>query len=106
MIKRSELTARIGNKFPQLPEEDVRMVVQCILDGISNALAKGRRVEVRGFGALTVRTRAPRLAHNPKSGQAVAVPGKRKIHFKPSHSLTGNLLKGEQLRINSSDPFP
>ena len=71
------------------------MVVQCILDGISNALAKGRRVEVRGFGALSVKTRPPRLAHNPKSGQKVVVPEKQRIYFRPSHSLIDSLIKSD-----------
>ena len=86
MIK-SELVVRIGKKFPQLPEKVVTMSVNMIVDTMSEALADGQRIEIRDFGGFALRYRAPRNAHNPKTGTKVFTLPKYTLHFKPGKEM-------------------
>ena len=72
MVK-SELVARLAEKNPHLYQRDVERIVTTIFEEISSALSRGDRVELRGFGAFSVKQRAPRVARNPRTGQAVQV---------------------------------
>jgi integration host factor subunit beta len=67
--------------------EDVENAVNCILDRMINALTVGERIEIRGFGSMTLRYLAPRLGRNPKTGERVKVPEKYVPHFKPGATL-------------------
>jgi len=72
MIK-SELVARLTERYPHLYHRDVERIVSTVLDKITDALAAGHRVELRGFGAFSVKTRPSRLGRNPRTGEPVAV---------------------------------
>ena len=92
MIK-SELVQVIADKNPHLYHRDVENVINAILDEITNALAEGNRVELRGFGAFSVKNRPPRQARNPKTGEKVAVEEKWVPFFKTGKELRERLNK-------------
>jgi len=71
----------------QLPYKDVELAVRHIVERMSNALANGERIEVRGFGSFSLHYRPPRVGRNPKTGDAVALAGKHVPHFKPGKEL-------------------
>ena len=86
MIK-SELIDKLAEANPHLYHRDVERVVNTILDGITDALAEGDRVELRGFGAFSVRRRPARVGRNPRTGESVAVKEKHVPFFKPGKEL-------------------
>lgn len=86
-MTRSELIQQLAVKFSQLTVSDIDMAVRTILDEMSRTVAKGRRVEVRGFGSFGINRRPARKARNPKSGATVMVPAKYAPHFKPGKEL-------------------
>lgn len=86
-ITRSELVERLAQAFPQLLPRDVELAVKTLLDTMSQALAEGKRIELRGFGSFVMHHRPPRQGRNPKSGEAVMVPEKHVPHFKPGKEL-------------------
>ena len=86
MIK-SELIAKIAASNPHLYHRDIERIVNVIFDEIVDALAKGDRVELRGFGAFTVKHRPPRSGRNPRTGREVKIPPGRTIRFKPGKDL-------------------
>ena len=94
MIK-SELILRIAEQNPHLYERDVEAVVNAILGRISDALVAGDRVELRGFGAFTVKVREARTGRNPKTGEAVPVADKRVLTFKTGKGMQGRLNAAE-----------
>lgn len=93
MIK-SELVARVAERRPDLAAKDVDAAVSAIFDEISDALVRGDRVELRGFGAFSVKDREARTARNPRTGEPVEVPAKRLPAFKPGKELRERLNKG------------
>ncbi len=95
MIK-SELVQRIAARNPHLYQRDVERIVNTILDEIVRALKEDNRVELRGFGAFSVRYRKARIARNPRTGEPVEVPEKKVPHFK-----TGKELRE---RLNADNP--
>ena len=90
MIK-SELIQRISQKYPHLYHRDVERIVNRLFDEITGALAKGNRVELRGFGAFSVKDRPARLGRNPRTGEPVQVPGKHVPFFKTGKELRERL---------------
>ena len=86
MIK-SELVQKISEENPHLFQRDVERIVSTIFEEINVALAKGRRVELRGFGAFSVKKRKPRLGRNPRTGSKVQVDQKFVPFFKPGKLL-------------------
>ena len=86
MIK-SELVLKIAEQNPHLYQRDVENIVNAILDTIADALARGDRVELRGFGAFSAKRREARTGRNPRTGAAVAVAGKAVPYFKPGKEL-------------------
>jgi integration host factor subunit beta len=94
MIK-SELVQKIADRNPHLYHRDVERIVNRILDEIIAAMHTGARVELRGFGAFSVKSRDGRLGRNPRTGEAVAVTPKKVPFFK-----TGKELR---LRMNKKD---
>ena len=90
MIK-SELVQMIADKNPHLYHRDVENVVNSILDEITHALAEGNRVELRGFGAFSVKNRPARVARNPKTGEKVSVEEKWVPFFKTGQELRERL---------------
>jgi integration host factor subunit beta len=86
-MTKSELIARLAERFPQLVAKDADFAVKMILDALSEALAKGDRIEIRGFGSFSLNYRPPRVGRNPKSGDKVSVPEKWVPHFKAGKEL-------------------
>lgn len=86
MVK-SELIVRIVDKFKQLPENDVELGVNQILENMSDTLAKGNRIEIRGFGSFLLHHRPSRNAHNPRTGEKVVTMPKYAPHFKPGKQI-------------------
>jgi integration host factor subunit beta len=86
-LTRSDLIAELAAANPQLRGDDVETIVATIFAGITGALARGDRVELRGFGAFTVRRRDPRVSRNPRNGAAVAVDAKSVPFFKSGKDL-------------------
>jgi integration host factor subunit beta len=84
---RSELVARLQAEYPDMRAQEVESMVEVVLDEIVRALEKGDRVELRGFGAFSVRRRAARQGRNPRTGAAVKVAAKNVPFFKPGKEL-------------------
>jgi len=87
MIK-SELVQKIADENPHLYQRDVERIIGTILDEIVDAMASGKRVELRGFGAFSVKKRDARTGRNPRTGESVQVEEKHVPFFK-----TGKLLR-------------
>ncbi len=90
MIK-SELVQHIANQNPHLYQRDVENIVNAILNEITQALAQGNRVELRGFGAFSVKSRKPRIGRNPRTGESVNVAAKSVPFFKTGKELRERL---------------
>ena len=90
MIK-SELVQIIANRNPHLFQRDVENIVNAIFDEITDALAAGNRVELRGFGTFSTRERDARVGRNPRTGSSVDVPAKRVPYFKPGKEMRERL---------------
>ena len=90
MIK-SELVKVLKEKLPELQQRDVELAVNCILAQMSDAITKGERIEVRGFGSFDLHHRAPRIGRNPKTGESLSLPAKVKVHFKPGKEMRGRV---------------
>jgi integration host factor subunit beta len=88
---RSELLQTLARENPGLRAEEVERVVDVFFDEISDRLARGGRVELRGFGAFSTRERDPRQGRNPRTGESVSVPGKRVPYFKPGKEMRQRL---------------
>lgn len=86
-MTKSELIARLAVRFPQLVAKDADYAVKMILDAMTEALARGDRIEIRGFGSFALNYRPPRIGRNPKSGDKVEVPAKYVPHFKAGKEL-------------------
>jgi integration host factor subunit beta len=86
MIK-SELVQKITTQNPHLHQSDVQKLVNAVIDGIVSALARGDRVELRGFGAFSVKHRSSRNARNPRTGAQVTVDQKRLPYFKAGKEM-------------------
>ena len=86
-MTKSELIARLAMRFPQLVAKDADFAVKEILDAMTEALAHGDRIEIRGFGSFALNYRPPRVGRNPKSGSSVEVPEKYVPHFKAGKEL-------------------
>lgn len=86
-MTKSELIARLAERFPQLVVKDADFAVKMMLDAMSEALVRGDRIEIRGFGSFALNYRPPRVGRNPKSGEKVSVPAKWVPHFKAGKEL-------------------
>ena len=95
-MTKSELIELLTQRQAHLKGEDVDLAVKAMLEMMGGALAAGDRIEVRGFGSFSLHFRPPRTGRNPKTGDAVALPGKHVPHFKP----------GKELRERVSDVQP
>lgn len=86
-MTRSDLVEELAARFNQLTHRDAEFAVKTLLDAVSDALVRGNRIEIRGFGSFSVNRRPPRMGRNPRSGESVAIPEKRVPHFKPGKAL-------------------
>ena len=90
-MTKSELILRLAEKSPHLNHRDVERIVSTIFDEITAALARGDRVELRGFGAFSVKKRRARIGRNPRTGQSVHVADKHVPFFKTGKQLRERL---------------
>ncbi len=95
MIK-SELIERVGQRNPHLFQRDVEHIVPAILEEIVTALSRGDRVELRGFGAFSVKNRPARTGRNPRTGAQVSVAEKHVPFFKTGKDMRERLNGGER----------
>lgn len=95
-MTKSELIEILTQRQAHLKADDVDLAVKSLLDMMGGALSNGERIEIRGFGSFSLHYRPPRTGRNPKTGDAVALPGKYVPHFKP----------GKDLRDRVSDVTP
>jgi integration host factor subunit beta len=98
MLIKSQLIAEISQQMPHLPEKDIALSVNSIIEQMSEVLSQGGRIEIRGFGSFCLHYRPPRKAHNPKTGEKLVTQPKYAVHFKP----------GKELReqVNASKDIP
>lgn len=93
-MTKSELIQRLAEANPHLYLRDVERIVTTIFEEITDALAGGNRVELRGFGAFSVKERGARIGRNPRTGEAVNVPAKFIPYFKTGKQLREKLNSG------------
>ena len=99
-MTKSEVIERIAKKQLHLPLKDVELSIKQILALMSNSLANGERIEIRGFGSFSLHYRAPRIGRNPKTGEPVSLSGKHVPHFKPGKDLKLQVNQGRQNEIS------
>ena len=97
-MTRSNLIAELAASHPHLRQADVELLVTTIFGLITDTLARGQRVELRGFGAFTVTRRKPRIGRNPRTGEEVPVAEKTVPFFRASSMLLGRLNRGGMKR--------
>lgn len=90
-MTKSELIARLAAANPHLYQRDIERIVTTIFEEISASLARGDRVELRGFGAFSVKQRGARIGRNPRTGEAVSVTSKYIPYFKTGKQLREKL---------------
>ena len=93
-MTKSDLIAALASEQKSLSERDVDLAVKALLQQMSDALASGKRIEIRGFGSFSLHYRAPRIGRNPKTGEAVAIPGRYVPRFKPGKELSERVNAG------------
>jgi len=92
-MTKSELIQQLSKRYPYLYQRDVERLVTTILESISQTLVEGGRVELRGFGAFSVRKREPRKARNPKNGAEVFIGARHTIYFRTGKELRERINK-------------
>lgn len=98
-MTKSELIEVIAKQQSHLAYRDVELAVKCMLEQMSQALASGERIEIRGFGSFSLHFRPPRMGRNPKTGDSVALSGKYVPHFKPGKELRERVNEGYQKEL-------
>ncbi len=86
-MTKSELIETLARQQPHLALKDVELAVKCIIEQMSETLANGDRIEIRGFGSFSLHHRPPRMGRNPKTGESVSLTEKFVPHFKPGKEL-------------------
>ncbi len=86
-MTRSQLIERLAEQNPHLVHREVELLVNAIFETIAAGLARGDRIEIRGFGSFTVKERAPRVGRNPRTGETVHVAARSHPHFKSGKEL-------------------
>ena len=95
-MTKSDLVKRLADANPHLTMHDVERIVATVFNRIVAALARGDRVELRGFGAFSIRARGARPARNPRTGVEVSVPDKAALHFRTGKELRDRLMAVER----------
>jgi integration host factor subunit beta len=98
-VTKSELIEAIAARQTQLSSKDVELAVKTVLEHMSQALATGERIEIRGFGSFSLHFREPRRGRNPKTGDSVELTGKYVPHFKPGKELRERVNLGLQMGL-------
>ena len=86
-MTKSELIEQLAIKLPHLLPKDVELAVNIMIDNITDSLATGGRIEIRGFGGFSLTRHTARLGRNPKTGEKVSLPSRYATHFKPGLDL-------------------
>ena len=86
-MTKSVLIEKVSEKVGRLTRKQTEIVVDTVFDSIKDALIRGEKIEIRGFGNFKPKNRKPRKARNPKTGEKVDVPQKRVLHFKVGKAL-------------------
>jgi integration host factor subunit beta len=89
-------------KITELPRKESETIVETIFDSIIEAIQKGEKIEIRGFGSFRTRQRKGRVGRNPKTGEKVEVPAKRIPFFKPSKELKDFVNSAEAAAMTSA----
>lgn len=95
MLKR-DLVNEVTRELAGYYKQDIAQAVDIILEDIGRALVEERRVEIRGFGSFSVRSRKPRSTLNPKTGKMMHIPARKTIHFTMSKTLKEDLIDGTE----------
>lgn len=90
------LFSSLARKQAQLAYKDIELAVKTMLEHMGQALSEGERIEIRGFGSFSLHYRSPRIGRNPKTGDAVTLPGKYVPHFKPGKELRERVNAGQK----------
>lgn len=93
-MTKSQLIAQLSKRFSHLYQRDVETLVNTVFNEISDGMVRGDRIELRGFGAFSIRKREPRTARNPKNGQAVKVSERYAIYFRAGKELRERINEG------------
>ena len=96
MVK-SELIERLALDYTHRPYQQIKNAVEALTGQMSETLARGERIEIRGFGSFSLHVHPPRISRNPKTGESVAVAQRHSIHFKPGKEL--------RIRVNNGNKF-
>jgi len=99
MLIKSQLIGELSKNFPHLPEKDIALAVNYIIDHMSATLSQGGRIEIRGFGSFNLHYRPPRRAHNPKTGEKLVTSPKYAAHFKPGKELREKVTNNRHIPI-------
>ena len=109
IVNRPALVERLALAAPQLSQRDVDLAVRTMLAHMTEALASGQRIELRGFGSFSLHYRAPRVGRNPGTGRPVSLPGRYVSHFKPGKALREQINRSHTPRaaqqIHSSERY-
>ena len=95
-VTKSELMEQLAKKQTQLAFKDIELAVKTMLEQMTQSLATGERIEIRGFGSFSLHFRPPRMGRNPKTGDPVPLAGKYVPHFKPGKELRERVNKAVQ----------
>jgi integration host factor subunit beta len=99
MLIKSQLITEISQELSHLPEKDVALAINTLIEQMSEILRHGGRIEIRGFGSFCLHYRPPRRAHNPKTGEKLVTQPKYAVHFKPGKELR------ERINANRDKPI-
>lgn len=103
MLIKSELIAEISKHLSHLPEKDIALAINSIIEQMSDTLSQGGRIEIRGFGSFSLHFRPPRKAHNPKTGEKLVTAPKYAVHFKPGKELRDQVNANRHVPIQAAD---
>jgi len=95
-MTKSVLIEKISERVGSLTRKQTEIVVDTVFESIKEALVRGEKIEIRGFGNFKPKNRKPRKARNPKTGEKVDVPQKRVLHFKVGKALREAMNTGER----------
>lgn len=102
MIK-SQLILRLASRYKHLVQQDAEIALNLIIGAMIEAISQGRRIEIRGFGSFDLRQRKARVARNPRTGEAVNVPAKPHIYFRPTGDLKRRVGGGVLREVNQPE---
>jgi integration host factor subunit beta len=104
MLIKSQLISELSKRYSHLPEKDIALCVNFIIEHMSDTLSKGGRIEIRGFGSFNLHYRPPRRAHNPKTGEKLVTNPKHAAHFKPGKEMRESVNNNKHVPIEAYNP--